>query len=377
MSKPDYYQVLGLARNANEQEIKKSYKRLAMKYHPDRNPKDEKALERFKEIKEAYEVLSDRQKRSLYDQYGHAGLEGAGSAGGQSYSSADFGDIFGDVFGDIFGAGRGAGQRESRGADLRYNLELTLEEAVRGVTKEIKIPTYVQCETCHGTGARKGSTPKQCTTCHGVGQVQMRQGFFAITQTCPQCHGRGHFIEKPCSQCHGQGRYQKTKTLSVKIPAGVDTGDRVRLASEGEMAERGGVAGDLYVQIHIKKHPIFVRDGNNLYCEVPISYTTAALGGDVEVPTLDGRVNLKVPPETQTDRLFRIKSKGVTSVRSHVAGDLICKVVVETPVHLTEQQRELLRQFEESCQGLHAEKQHPKREGFFKSVKRFFDDLTS
>lgn len=379
MSKQDYYEILGVSRDASEQEIKKKYKRLAMKYHPDRNQDNKDALARFKNIQEAYEVLSDAQQRSIYDQYGHAGLEGARNGGGQGFHGAsDFGDVFGDVFGDIFGGGGGrrSSQRASRGSDLRYNLELSLEEAVRGVTKEIKVPTYVSCEVCGGSGAREGSSPKTCPTCHGAGQVQMRQGFFAVSQTCPTCHGRGTIIEDPCHKCHGEGRYQKTKTLSVKIPAGVDTGDRVRLSAEGQMGERGGSAGDLYVEIHIKKHPIFVRDGTNLYCEVPISYATAALGGDIEVPTLDGRVNLKVPKETQTDRLFRVRGKGVTSVRSGQQGDLICKTVVETPLHLNEHQRDLLRQFEESFEETHAEKQHPKRNGFFKSVKRFFDDLT-
>ncbi|WP_108649875.1 molecular chaperone DnaJ [Dongshaea marina] len=382
MSKRDYYEILGLDRDADERAIKKSYKRLAMKYHPDRNKNDAGAEEKFKEVKEAYEILTDPQKRAAYDQYGHAGVDpnqGAGGFGGGGFGGADFGDIFGDVFGDIFGGGRRGGgqQRAARGSDLRYNMELTLEEAVRGVSKKIKVPTYDSCDVCHGSGAKKGSKPQTCPTCHGSGQVQMRQGFFAVQQPCPHCHGKGQIISDPCTKCHGQGRYQTTKTLSVKIPAGVDTGDRVRLSGEGEAGENGAAAGDLYVQIHVKDHDIFVRDGNNLYCEVPISFTAAALGGEVEVPTLDGRVKLKIPGETQTGRMFRMRGKGVHSARSRAVGDLICKVVLETPVRLNEQQKELLRQFEESLEGSSPKRHKPKSTGFFDGVKRFFDDLTN
>lgn len=380
MSKRDYYEVLGLSKDAGERDIKKAYKRMAMKYHPDRTKGDKALEDKFKEVKEAYEVLSDPQKRAAYDQFGHAGVDPNRGAGQGGFGgSADFGDIFGDVFGDIFGGGRrgGGGSRApQRGADLRYNMELTLEEAVRGVSKEIRIPTLVHCEQCNGSGAKSGSKPKTCPTCHGSGQVQMRQGFFAVQQVCPTCHGRGQIISDPCSKCHGEGRYERSKTLSVKIPAGVDTGDRIRLSGEGEAGEHGAPAGDLYVQVHVKEHAIFTRDENNLYCEVPISFTQAALGGEIEVPTIDGRVKLKVPTETQTDRMLRIRGKGVKSVRSNVVGDLICKVVVETPISLNEQQKELLRQLEESLGGKSSKKHKPRSEGFFDGVKKFFDDLT-
>ncbi|CZF85359.1 Chaperone protein DnaJ [Grimontia celer] len=379
MSNRDFYEVLGVSRDASERDIKKAYKRLAMKYHPDKNPGDETAAEKFKEVKLAYEILTDDQKRAAYDQYGHAAFEQGGMGGGGGFGGgADFSDIFGDVFGDIFGGGRRGGHsRAQRGADLRYNMELSLEEAVRGVTKEIDVPTYVSCDPCGGSGAKPGSSPQTCGTCHGAGQVQMRQGFFAVQQTCPTCHGRGKIIKDPCDSCHGQGRVQKTKTLSVKIPAGVDTGDRIRLTGEGEAGEFGAPAGDLYVQVHVRDHHIFTRDGNNLYCEVPVSFTMAALGGEVEVPTLDGRVSLKVPTETQTGRMFRMRGKGVQSVRGGGLGDLICKLVVETPVNLSSKQKELLREFEESLGGSAAKKHKPKSEGFFDGVKKFFDDLTS
>ncbi|MFM2476331.1 molecular chaperone DnaJ [Celerinatantimonas sp. MCCC 1A17872] len=383
MSKRDYYEVLGISKDASERDIKKAYKRMAMKYHPDRTKGDKALEDKFKEVSEAYEVLNDPQKRAAYDQFGHDGVDpnrgGAGGFGG----GADFGDIFGDVFGDIFGGGRrgGGGRGPQRGADLRYNMELTLEEAVRGVSKEIHIPTMVHCEQCNGSGAKAGSEVKTCPTCHGHGQVQMRQGFFAVQQVCPTCHGSGKIIKDPCPKCHGEGRYERDKKLSVKIPAGVDTGDRIRLSGEGEAGEHGAPAGDLYVQVHVKEHPIFTRDENNLYCEVPISFTQAALGGEIEVPTIDGRVKLKIPAETQTGRMLRIRGKGVQSVRSNRIGDLICKVVVETPVKLNDEQRDLLRQFEASLDGTATKsgkkQQHkPRSEGFLDGVKKFFDDLT-
>ncbi|AEH33814.1 DnaJ [Vibrio anguillarum 775] len=362
MSKRDFYEVLGVGRDASERDIKKAYKRLAMKFHPDRNQGDDSASDKFKEVKEAYEILTDSQKKAAYDQYGHAAFEQGGMGGGGfGGGSADFGDIFGDVFGDIFGGGRrGGGQaRAQRGADLRYNMELSLEEAVRGCSKEIEVPTLVHCDSCEGTGAKKGSSAQTCGTCHGHGQVQMRQGFFAVQQTCPTCHGKGKIIKDPCNVCHGQGRKQKTKTLNVKIPAGVDTGDRIRLSGEGEAGEMGAPAGDLYVQVHVKEHHIFERDGNNLYCEVPVSFAMAALGGEVEVPTLDGRVNLKVPEETQTGRMFRMRGKGVKGVRGGAIGDLVVKLVVETPVKLSARQKELLREFEETCGGEAANKHKP------------------
>lgn len=376
MSKRDYYEVLGVSKGADEREIKKAYKRMAMKYHPDRNKDDADAADKFKEATEAYEVLTDAQKRAAYDQFGHDAVNGQHGGQGGFGGGADFSDIFGDVFGDIFGGGRGRQQRAARGSDLRYNMELTLEEAVRGVTKEIKVPTLVGCDVCDGSGAKPGTQAKTCPTCHGHGQVQMRQGFFTVQQPCPHCRGKGKVISDPCNKCHGEGRYQKTKTLSVKIPAGVDTGDRIRLSGEGEAGEAGAPAGDLYVQMHVRDHDIFVRDGNNLFCEVPISYTAAALGGEVEVPTLDGRVKLKIPAETQTGRMFRLKGKGVRSARNGQLGDLVCKVYIETPVNLTDEQKELLRQLEESCGGSAAKKHRPKSEGFFDGVKRFFDDLT-
>lgn len=375
MSKRDYYEVLGVSKGADEREVKKAYKRLAMKFHPDRTQGDKAKEEQFKEVKEAYEVLNDDQKRAAYDQYGHAAFQqgGQGGQGGQ-----DFGDIFGDVFGDIFGGGRGRGgqSRARRGSDLRYNLEISLEEAVKGKSIEIKVPTFVSCDPCDGSGSKKGTRPASCPTCHGHGQVQMRQGLFAVQQTCPTCSGKGKIISDPCTSCRGQGRVEKTKTLSVKIPPGVDTGDRIRLSGEGEAGEHGAPAGDLYVQTNVKDHPIFVREENHLYCEVPISFTTSAIGGEIEVPTLGGKVKLKIPKETQTGKMFRLRGKGVKSVRSTSTGDLMCKVVIETPVNLSAEQMSLLEQLETniSKKGAH---HRPKETGFFDGVKKFFDDLKS
>lgn len=369
MAKSDYYDILGVSRDAEEREIKKAYKRLAMKFHPDRNPGNAKAEARFKEIKEAYEVLTDHKKRAAYDQYSHAAFEH------DSMGASGFGDIFGDVFGDIFGSSRRS--RSSRGADVRYNVELSLEEAVRGVTREIRIPTLDECDVCHGSGARTGISAVNCPTCHGQGQVQMRQGFFAVQQTCPTCQGQGKVIKEPCIKCHGHGRLEKSKTLSVKIPAGVGTGDRIRLTGEGEAGEHGATAGDLYVQVKVRKHPIFEREENNLSCEVPINFAMAALGGEIEVPTLDGRVKLKVPAETQTGKLFRMRGKGVQSVRGGAQGDLLCRVVVETPVKLNELQRKLLRELEASFGGPSGNQNSPRSKSFFDGVKKFFDNLTS
>ncbi|NBM82160.1 MULTISPECIES: molecular chaperone DnaJ [unclassified Proteus (in: enterobacteria)] len=377
MAKRDFYEVLGLSKTADEKEIKRAYKRLAMKYHPDRNQGDKDSESKFKEIKEAYEVLSDPQKRAAYDQYGHAAFEqgGFGGQGGGGFGGADFSDIFGDVFGDIFGGGRRQ-QRAARGSDLQYNMDLTLEEAVRGITKEIRIPTLETCDKCHGSGAKEGTSAETCSTCHGAGQVHLRQGFFTVQQPCPTCHGRGKVIKEPCSKCHGDGRVERYKTLSVKIPAGVDTGDRIRLSGEGEAGEQGAPAGDLYVQVHVRQHHIFERDGNNLYCEVPINFAVAALGGEIEVPTLDGRVKLKIPAETQTGKMFRMKGKGVKSVRSHGVGDLMCRVVVETPVKLNEKQKQLMELLGESFGGKGGEKNTPRSKSFLDGVKKFFDDLT-
>lgn len=376
MAKEDFYKLLGVNKNASDAEIKKSYRRLAMKFHPDRNTDDPATAEKkFKEIKEAYEILSDPKKRSAYDQFGHAGVDP--SMGGQGgYSGAEgFGDIFGDVFGDIFGGGGRQRSNVQRGSDLRYNLELSLEEAVAGTDTKIRVPVLTACGECKGTGAKKGSSPVTCSTCHGHGQVRMQQGFFSVQQACPTCHGTGKQIKDPCRKCHGQGRVQENKTLSVKIPAGVDTGDRIRLAGEGEAGERGGPAGDLYVQVQVKDHAIFTRDDANLYCEVPISFPTACLGGEIEVPTLDGKVKLKIPAETQTGKLFRLRGKGVKPVRGGAQGDLLCRVQIETPVRLTKEQTEIVQQLGESLTG--GGKQHsPQEHSFIDGVKNFFDKLT-
>ena len=371
--KKDYYKVLDVPKTATEADVKKAYRRLAMKYHPDRNPGDHEAEERFKEAKEAYEVLTDAQKRAAYDQYGHAGLEAAAAgARGRANAADAFSDIFGDVFGDIFGAARrGAHAQVFRGADLRYELELDLHEAVFGHSVEIELPKLVECETCHGSGAAKGSHPQTCETCSGSGQVRISQGFFQLQQTCPKCRGAGTIIRNPCDSCFGQGRVRRTRKLSVKIPPGVDSGDRIRLAGEGEAGRNGGPPGDLYVEVHVREHAIFERDGVHLSCEVPVSFATAALGGTVEVPTLDGNVVLKIPAETQSGRVFRLRDKGVKPVRGGSRGDLFCRVVVETPVHLSGEQRELIRKLEESLRE-DGTRHSPREKGFFEGVRRFF-----
>jgi molecular chaperone DnaJ len=376
MSKRDYYEVLGVQRNATEAEIKKAFKKLAMKHHPDRNPDNKDAEEKFKEAKEAYDILSDAKKRAAYDQFGHAGVEGGmgGGPGGYGGGGASFSDIFGDVFGDIFGGGGGrGGQRVYQGADLRYNLELGLEEAVAGTSVKIRVPTLVTCQECSGSGAKKGTSASTCPTCHGQGQVRMQQGFFSLQQACPRCHGSGKIISDPCQVCHGEGRVQKQKTLSVKVPAGVDNGDRIRLSGEGEAGENGGPPGDLYVQISVREHAIFARDGSDLYCEMPVSFATAALGGELEVPTLDGKVKLKIPAESQTGKLFRLRGKGVKSVRGGHVGDLLCKIMVETPVNLSARQKELLQEFENSLKG--NGKHSPRHSSWLDGVKKFFDDM--
>ncbi|WP_185235437.1 molecular chaperone DnaJ [Teredinibacter franksiae] len=374
MSKRDYYEVLGVSKDCSAQELKKAYRKVAMKHHPDRNEGDKASEEKFKEASEAYEILSDDQKRGAYDQYGHAGVEGqAGMGGGEGFGG--FSDIFGDVFGDIFGGsggGRGGRGGPSRGADLRYTLDLTLEDAVRGATVKIKVPTLVGCSTCGGNGAKPGTSPTTCNTCGGHGQVRMQQGFFSVQQTCPTCRGKGQSISDPCNGCHGRGRVEETKTLSVKVPPGVDTGDRIRLAGEGEAGADGGPSGDLYVQVSVKDHEFFQRDGKNLYCEVPISIFDACLGGEIEVPTLDGRVKLKVPGETQTGKLFRLRNKGVTPVRGGSAGDLLCRVILETPVNLTARQKDLLEELRASFQG---KKHSPKQHSWFDGMKSFFGDM--
>ena len=311
MAKRDFYDILGVNRDAADDEIKKAYRKLAMKYHPDRNPDNPKAEEHFKEVKEAYEILSDGQKRAAYDQYGHAGIDPqAGMGGGFGGGGGGFSDAFGGIFDEIFGGGRGGGGARSniyRGADLRYNLEITLEQAAFGTETKIRIPTMEVCEPCKGTGAKPGTQPKTCPTCQGSGQVRLQQGFFSIQQTCPKCHGTGKFIADPCGSCHGAGRIKQHKTLAVKIPAGVDEGDRIRLSGEGEHGINGGPSGDLYVQIHLKAHAVFQREQNDLHCEMPISFTTAALGGEIEIPTLDGMAKIKIPAETQTGKTFRLR----------------------------------------------------------------------
>jgi molecular chaperone DnaJ len=373
MAKRDYYEVLGVSRDSSEQEIKKSYRRLAMKHHPDRNPDDPGSEEKFKEASEAAEVLLDSEKRSAYDQFGHAAVDGSAGGGGFS-NSGSFSSIFEDVFGDIFSGGRGGQSQVHRGSDLKYVLNLDLEEAVKGTNPRIKIPTLVECSECIGSGAKKGTSPMDCVQCGGMGQITARQGFFSIQQTCPRCRGRGKVISDPCGNCHGQGRVEEQKTLSVKVPPGVDTGDRIRLSGQGEAGANGGPAGDLYVQINVREHPLFTREGENLYCEVPISFIDAALGGELEVPTLEGRVNLKVPSETQTGKLFRLRGKGVnvTQVRGGGIGDLYCRIVVETPVNLTKKQKELLREFA----GEYSDKQSPRQASWLDGVKRFIESLT-
>ena len=368
MSKRDYYEVLGVAKDVGDDELKKAYRKLAMKLHPDRNPGDAAAEEKFKEANEAYEVLSDPQKREIYNRYGHEGLRGAG--GGGAGFGAGFADIFGDVFSDIFGGGGRAGPR--RGADLRYTMELSLEQAVFGTTENIRIPTVEDCDTCHGHGTADGKPARECSTCRGSGQVRVQQGFFVLQQSCPACRGRGTTITDPCKTCRGAGKLRGEKTLEVKIPAGVDTGDRIRLTGEGERGERNAPPGDLYVQVQVKPHELFERDGSDLYCTVPVSIVTAALGGEMEVPTLTGRATLKLGEATQSGKVFRLRGMGVKPVRGGAVGDLMCTVVVETPVHLTKKQKELLRELGESL----GEKKHsPQASSWVDKAKHFFDNL--
>ena len=377
MAKRDFYDILGVNRDASDEDIKKAYRKLAMKHHPDRNPDNPKSEEHFKEAKEAYEILSDGQKRAAYDQYGHAGVDPQSGMGGGGFGGGvgGFSDAFGGIFDEIFGGGggRSGGGRSNvyRGADLRYNLEITLEQAAFGTETKIRIPTMEACEPCKGTGAKAGTQPKTCPACQGSGQVRIQQGFFSIQQTCPKCHGTGKFIAEPCGSCHGAGRVKQHKTLAVKIPAGVDEGDRIRLSGEGEHGVNGGPSGDLYVQIHLKAHPVFQREQNDLHCEMPISFTTAALGGEIEIPTLDGAANLKIPAETQSGKIFRLRGKGIKGVRSHSHGDLLCHVVVETPVNLTDRQKELLRELDETSKG-DAERHNPRAKSWMDRVRDFF-----
>ena len=374
MAKKDYYEVLGVNRNASDEDIKKAYRKLAMKFHPDRNPDNKEAEGKFKEAKEAYEVLSDKEKRGTYDAYGHAGVDSRAGMGAGQQGFGGFSDAFGDIFGEIFGGAAGArGGRSSvyRGADLRYNLEITLEQAARGTETKIRIPTLEECETCKGSGAKPGTSAKTCHACSGSGQVRMAMGPFSMAQTCPTCHGTGKVIPTPCATCHGAGRLKKHKTLSVKIPTGVDVGDRIRLSGEGEAGVNGGPPGDLYVVINLKEHSVFQREGNDLHCEMPLSFSTAALGGEIAIPTLDGEAMIKIPAETQTGQVFRLRGKGIKGVRSSSHGDLLCHMVIETPVRLTERQKELLREFEEINKN-DGDRHNPRAKSFMEKVREFF-----
>jgi len=372
MAKRDYYEVLGVSKAATESEIKKAYRRLAMKHHPDRNTDDKEAEGKFKEAREAYEVLKDSGKRGTYDQFGHDGLR-AGSGGG-GFSAEGFGDIFGDVFGDIFGGRRGGSRQVFRGADLGYELRLDLEDAVAGDSVTIEVPTQVTCKSCDGRGAKKGTEPTKCSTCGGVGQVRMQQGFFSIQQACPACKGAGTVISDPCGDCHGRGRVRKTKKLAVKVPAGVDDGDRIRLSGEGEAGRNGGPSGDLYVEIRVNPHKLFQRDGADLSCEVPISFSKATLGGEIELPTLAGNVVLKIPAETQSGKVFRLRGKGVTTVRGRGTGDLFARVAVETPINLTDEQGALLKKFDDAISA-GGDRHNPRAGGWMDTVKRFFERI--
>ena len=371
-AKRDFYEILGLGRDASDEDIKKSYRKLAMKYHPDRNPDSKESEEKFKEAKEAYEILSEPDKRRAYDAYGHAGVsQQGGGGGGEGFGgfSESFGDIFGEIFGNR-GGGRG-GNQVYRGADLRYNLEITLEQAARGTETKIRIPALEACEPCKGTGAKPGTQPKTCPTCAGAGQVRMQQGFFSVQQGCPTCHATGKVVSDPCNVCHGAGRIKQHKTLSVKIPSGVDTGDRIRLSAEGEAGVNGGPPGDLYVVVQLKAHTVFQRDGADLHCEMPISFTVAALGAEITIPTLEGEAKIKIPAETQSGQTFRLRGKGIKPVRQTSSGDLMCHVVVETPVRLTDRQRDILRELEE-INVRDGDKHNPRAKGFMDKVKAFF-----
>ncbi|MDO5059326.1 MAG: molecular chaperone DnaJ [Neisseria sp.] len=378
----DFYEILGVAKSASDDEIKKAYRKLAMKYHPDRNPDNKEAEEKFKEAQKAYDILSDKEKRAAYDQFGHAGVDpnmgGAGAGGfggfggfGGAGAGFDFSDIFSQMFGGAAG-GTGGRQQSYQGADLQYAVEISLEEAAAGVKKRINIPTYEECDVCHGSGAKPGTSASTCSTCHGSGTVHVRQAIFQVQQTCPTCHGSGKEIKDPCVKCRGEGRVKTTKTVEVNIPAGIDDGQRIRLAGEGEPGRNGAPSGDLYVVVHVKEHKIFARDGLDLHCELPISFTVAALGGEVEVPTLTGKVKLKIAPETQTGRRVRVKGKGIKSLRSSALGDLYCHIVVETPVNLTDRQKELLEEFEKISTGLERT-QTPRQKSFFDKLRDVFD----
>jgi len=373
MAKRDYYDILGVAKNASDDEIKKAYRKLAMKYHPDRNPDSKETEEKFKEAKEAYEMLSDADKRAAYDRYGHAGVDpsSAGMGGGMG---GGFADAFGDIFGEIFGAAanrRGGGPQVYRGADLKYALEITLEQAANGFDTEIRVPSWETCETCKGSGAKPGTSPRTCRTCGGNGAVRMQQGFFSVQQTCPTCHGTGKEVTDPCPACDGVGRIRRNKTLQVKIPAGIDDGMRIRSSGNGEPGVNGGPSGDLYVEVHIRPHKIFQRDGEDLHCELTIPFTLAALGGDLHVPTLNGRAEITIPEGTQSGKTFRLRGKGVKGVRASYPGDLYCHVVVETPVRLNDEQKSILRQFEASLND-GGDRHSPQSKSWTDRVREFF-----
>ena len=374
MAKKDFYETLGVPKNAGDDEIKKAYRKLAMKYHPDRNQGNSEAEARFKEVKEAYEVLADGQKRAAYDQFGHAGVDPnmQGGPGGAGFGDA-FGGAFGDIFSDIFGGGGGrrGGAQVHRGSDLSYAMEITLEEAASGKDAQIRIPSWDNCDTCGGSGARPGTEVKTCGTCQGAGVVQMRQGFFSVQQTCPHCRGAGKVITQPCGSCQGQGQIKHQKTLEVKIPAGIDNGMRIRSAGNGEPGQRGGPPGDLFIEIRLRKHDLFERDGDDLHCEVPVPITSAALGGEIQVPTLGGKASIDIPEGTQHGKVFRLRGKGIRGLRSSIAGDLYCHIAVETPVKLTEAQRDLLQQLEATFKES-GTKHSPNDKGWFEKAKAFF-----
>ncbi len=377
MSEQDLYQTLGIEKNSSDADIKKAYRKLAMKYHPDRNPDDSAAEQKFKSIQKAYAVLSDKQKRAAYDQFGHAGVNPQGGMGGGFNTGDAFNDIFGDVFGDIFGGGRGQARRSSaqRGSDLRYQVNLTLEQAVFGDKINVEIPSYNQCDSCTGSGAKEGTSATRCIKCDGRGAVRVQQGFFTLQQTCPECRGSGETIKDPCTICTGSGRKRTNRTIAIKIPAGVDNADRIRLSGEGEAGIKGGPSGDLYVDVTIKKHDIFEREGNHLICTIPISFGKAVLGGTVEVPTIDGAVNLSIPSETQSGKTFRLKGKGIKSYRENFFGDLYCTVQVETPVSLTDEQKEILRQFDRSVNDSNTD-HRPNKKTWTDSVSDFFKRIS-
>ncbi len=388
MAKNDYYETLGVSREASDDDLKKAYRKQAMQYHPDRNPDDKEAEQKFKEVNEAYEVLKDDQKRAAYDRFGHAAFEqgmggggfGGGGFGGGPFGGSGFGggggfaDIFEEMFGDFMGGGgRRGGQSAGSGHDIRYNMEITLEDAYQGRKTEIRVPTSVPCEECNGTGSEGGKAPETCSSCHGRGRIRVQSGFFTVERTCPTCQGNGTVIKTPCRACGGSGRVHREKALSVSIPPGVEDGTRIRLAGEGEAGLRGGVPGDLYIFLSVSPHRIFQRDGADIHCRVPIPMTTAALGGNIEVPTVDGgRAKINIPDGTQTGHQFRLRSKGMSVLRSMSRGDMFVEAVVETPVNLTKRQQELLREFE---QELENDKNNPESQGFFSKVREFFEDL--